>query len=153
VIAEIVLGVIGSITAYGAWIDHCEKRDKPKRRRISRAQARQNKKWRRYAAAQREILPATASLPFEKPARKARAPRAPVRLEVPAFLVDTESALINLGYKRSEAKNAIERSSGDDFPTRLKRALEILRVPVQVLNGLKAVGGSRCRGSIGPRHP
>jgi hypothetical protein len=53
----------------------------------------------------------------------------PAKSEAPAFLADVESTLLNLQYKKKEAAQAVQRATGDDFSTRLKNALELLRIP------------------------
>jgi Holliday junction resolvasome RuvABC DNA-binding subunit len=49
------------------------------------------------------------------------------KAEAPAFLADVESTLINLGYKRKQAAQAVERSNGEHYELRLKNALCVLR--------------------------
>jgi integrase len=63
-------------------------------------------------------------LGFDLPATYRGAEQSPA-----PFMDDCRSALINLGYRRGEATEAVQRAAGDDFSTRLKRALEILRLP------------------------
>lgn len=51
------------------------------------------------------------------------------KVETPAFLADIESTLINLGYPKKGAAQAVQRASGDNFEARLKSALDLLRIP------------------------
>jgi integrase len=50
-----------------------------------------------------------------------------VKTEIPDFLADVESTLINLQYKRNAAAQAVERSIGENYELRLKNALGVLR--------------------------
>ena len=102
-----------------------------KARKTSREVYRRERAYRRVenAAARYAALPVTAREVREVRRAPVRKPQAKVKVEVPAFLVDVESALINLQYKKKEAAQAAQRAAGDDFGTRLKNALELLRLP------------------------
>jgi hypothetical protein len=75
--------------------------------------------------AQHDRLP-----PATKEDRICRAPpRVATPVALPDFAQDVETALLNREYSKKEAKQAVQRATGDDFGTRLKNALEILRLP------------------------
>jgi hypothetical protein len=77
------------------------------------------------------VVPVAAEAPVPQkrrkraPAASAEAPKAPV----PAFLVDVQSTLENLDYKKKDAALAVQRSTGETFEARLKCALDLLKLP------------------------
>lgn len=106
------------IAVYAIFFDRKPRRKSPNFYRRERAYRHAEKVAARYAA-----LP-----PVVHEARRAQS-QSPVPATLPAFVQDVEAALINLEYSKKEAKQALQRAVGDDFGTRLKNALDILKLP------------------------
>ncbi|MGB8800685.1 MAG: RuvA C-terminal domain-containing protein [Candidatus Acidiferrales bacterium] len=116
--------IVYPIVVYAIFFDRKARNKSPQVYRRERAYRRAEIAAARYAA-----LPVVVREAREARSALVRKAQATVKVEVPAFLVDVESALINLQYKKKEAAQAAQRATGDDFGTRLKNALELLRSP------------------------
>src|ERR1700691_3221123 len=116
--------IVYPIVVYAIFFDRKARKKSPELYRRERAYRRAERASAQYTAL--SVVVHEAREMRRAPVRK---PQAAVKVEVPAFLVDVESALINLQYKKKEAAQAAKRAAGDDFGTRLKNALELLRLP------------------------
>lgn len=120
--------------AYAILSPDGKRRKTPQQYRIERI-ARHNEKRVQLAAERAAMLGVVD--PVERKPRRARRTSQPTakpkavqpKAAQPAFLKDVESALQNLQYSKVEAKQAVQRSTGDDFNARLKNALMLLRIP------------------------
>ena len=90
--------IIYPIVIYAIFFDKKARNKSPEDYRRGRAYRRAEIAAARYAS-----LPVATRESRRAPVRK---PEAEVKIEVPAFLVDVESALINLQYKKKEAAQA-----------------------------------------------
>jgi len=112
------------IVVYAIFFDRKARKKSPETYRRERAYRHAER-----ASAQYTALPVVVHEAREIRRAPVRKPQAAVKVEVPSFLVDVQSALINLQYKKKEAVEATQRATGDDFATRLKNALNLLRLP------------------------
>jgi|HubBroStandDraft_2_1064218.scaffolds.fasta_scaffold99260_1 hypothetical protein len=113
--------IVYSIVVYAIFFDRKPRRKSPITYRRERAYRRAEKAAARHAA-----LPVIVREARET--RRARS-QTPESIALPDFVQDVETALVNLEYSRKKAKQAAQRAAGDDFGTRLKTALETLRLP------------------------
>ena len=119
--------IVYPIVVYAIFFDRKARKKSSETYRRERAYRHAEKAAAQYAALPVVVREARETRETRRvPVRKSQAA---VKVEVPAFLVDVESALINLQYKKKDAAQAAQRATGDDFGTRLKNALEILRLP------------------------
>jgi hypothetical protein len=123
-ISHLVFYIFVAILALGAW---GEWTDRPKRHavNIGRSKARRQK-YIRGVVAQCE----TAAVESITVKRMTRRPDPKSAIPVQSLLVDqVVSALFNLQYKKKDARAAAQRATGEDFDSRLKFALALLRAP------------------------
>ena len=119
--------IVYPIVVYAIFFDRKARKKSPETYRRERAYRHAKKAAAQYTALPVVVREARETRETRRvPVRKSQAA---VKVEVPSFLVDVQSALINLQYKKKEAVEATQRATGDDFATRLKNALNLLRLP------------------------
>jgi hypothetical protein len=113
--------IVYSIVLYSLFFDRKVQKKSPEIYRRERVYRRAERAAARYAT-----LPAVA-----RETRRARI-QSPAPVALPDFVQDVEAALVSLEYSKREARLAAKRASGDDFCTRLKNALAVVRTPARL---------------------
>ena len=123
VIGMVVFYAFLSVMALGAW---SELKERPKKRvpDCGKWIARRRKRWQVAAP-----IPTSAPMQNRKKPQQKAEPQAKQKAPDidPLLFKDLVSALRNLGYRKIEAAQAVQRSSGNSFEPRLKGALVLLR--------------------------